>query len=320
MAPPGVERTVDLSSTVAAGEDLRFSFDKDWIDHRLYVPVWEVDRSTSPAYTFTPEKAGTNVVGFRVHDGSGGWTGSSIPVFTSNPPEATLTATPQTVGVGENVRLEVTTTDIDPPPDTIVEYVWDLDGDGDYDWWSDRAIDWNFGSPGEHSVGVRVRDRWNATDEARVTVTVEGEEPQGSDGVGITLPPPPVVPPLPSQQPPRPPRPIPVRPPRPVETHARPVQDLDRALEDGVALAVVPTQSGTAQVSLLEGTSGTTARAAKVRVLATRKVKVRKGRRVKLRIRPRPAARARLRRAGRARVVVEVRLKGATSRRAVRLR
>jgi len=98
----------------------------------------------------------------------------------SSPPTAAISASATTVGVNESVTLDAGETTDDT---RIVEYQWDLNGDGTVDRTSNESsITQKYGVPGEYEVGVTVRDAGDNTDTATVGITVT--DGSGGDGSG----------------------------------------------------------------------------------------------------------------------------------------
>jgi len=136
---------------------------------------------TDPAEPNPPvqvyDTPGTYHVKFRVEDDLGSWDVDTLIINVSDPdnspPEATLA-----VGTGEErgnpphtVWLDASgSTDEDG---TIVEYLWDLNGDGVYDKWStDAILEHVYVSSGVYDPVVRVEDDQGAQDTATINVTV----------------------------------------------------------------------------------------------------------------------------------------------------
>ena len=97
-------------------------------------------------------------------------------VNPTDPPEAAITADPQTSDVTPvEVTLDATgSTDSDG---TIASYAWDYEGDGEYDVTgaTEPTIDHMYAGTGQFNATVLVTDNDGATDTASVTVTITDE-------------------------------------------------------------------------------------------------------------------------------------------------
>lgn len=100
----------------------------------------------------------------------------------SEAPSAALSASSTDIGVAENITLDASeATD----NNDIVEYYWDLDGDGELDrTTTDPSVTHRYDEPGEYLASVVVRDSANNTDQASMTIGVRNESGTGSDGTG----------------------------------------------------------------------------------------------------------------------------------------
>jgi PKD repeat protein len=129
--------------------------------------------------TWLYPSAGTRTVGLRVvdkHEGHVHTLSRSLtvlparPVPTNDPPIASFAYYPSAPAPGELVTFHSTSTDHDSP---IVEQLWELDGDGDFNDAAGPSASRRFDNAGTYVVGLRVRDSANATSSVSATVTVE---------------------------------------------------------------------------------------------------------------------------------------------------
>jgi hypothetical protein len=90
----------------------------------------------------------------------------------NDPPAASVTATPDRVGVDQPVTVDAGDT-TDPDGRGVVAYAWDLDGDGRVDRRTRMPrLTHTYGTTGPRTVGVRATDADGATATATVDVTV----------------------------------------------------------------------------------------------------------------------------------------------------
>ena len=107
-------------------------------------------------------------------------------------PEARFTYEPHAPEAGETVHFDGSLSN-DDAGDPIVSWMWDLDGDGQFDDASGEDIDHVFTTPGKYDVGLKVTDADGDTDTATQTVVVKDRPNQ---------PKPPKDDPAPKQDPP----------------------------------------------------------------------------------------------------------------------
>jgi hypothetical protein len=87
-------------------------------------------------------------------------------------PEARFTYDPHAPEVGQTVHFDGSLSD-DDPSDPIVSWMWDFDGDGQFDDGTGEQIDHVFTTPGKVDVGLRVTDAQGDTDTTTETVNVK---------------------------------------------------------------------------------------------------------------------------------------------------
>lgn len=134
---------------------------------------WFIDDSPwTPGETFTGsfDDSGTYTVGLRVTDGDEGVDETSTNVTVLNrPPNATAGVSDSVVEIGEQITFDGSDS-VDRDGD-IVEYEWDLTGDGAIDE-TGATIEANFDDAGERTGTLRVTDDDGATNETDVTFRV----------------------------------------------------------------------------------------------------------------------------------------------------
>jgi PKD repeat protein len=143
--------------------------------------TYETDTGTTPTAGNTFATPGTKTVGLRVTDNSGATATTTVTVTVQNrAPSASITATPNPVVSGSNVTFDASgSKDSDG---TIVEYEWDLDGNGTYETpgFGKSTTFVAYAKPGTRTVGVRVTDNSGATATASLTLTVQNRAPSAS--------------------------------------------------------------------------------------------------------------------------------------------
>ncbi len=90
---------------------------------------------------------------------------------TNSPPQAALRASPTSGGPPLTVEFDATASADDDPGD-VLEYAWDLDGDGELDDGTEPVITTTYDSVGTRTVRMRVTDAAGATDTAETTIHV----------------------------------------------------------------------------------------------------------------------------------------------------
>jgi PKD repeat protein len=120
-------------------------------------------------------------VGLRVTDNSGTTATTTRSLTVQNrAPSASITATPNPVVSGSNVTIDATGSS--DPDGTIVEYKWDLDGNGTYEIPGEEkpTITVSYAQPGTRTIGVMVMDNDKATATASTTLTIQNRPPSAS--------------------------------------------------------------------------------------------------------------------------------------------
>lgn len=165
---PGEEVRLDASDSIDDdGEVIEYRWDLD--------SDGEIDRVDGPTTSRTFDELGDYAISVTVVDDDGATATAevSVPVRENRPPTAALAVNPGTVETDEVVRLLAgESTD---PDGTIVEWAFDLNGDGTYDRITERPrATVTYADPGEYMVGLRVTDDDGATATTSATVAVTG--------------------------------------------------------------------------------------------------------------------------------------------------
>jgi PKD repeat protein len=187
-------------TTIYKGEDLTFdgrtSTDPDF-DKLVY--DWDFDATDGvddwvrgAAVVRSWDATGAYVVTLMVSDGYETSTDSlTITVTTPPPPNVNprAKAGPDIVTkVGKRVQLNGEGIDTDGH---IVSWEWDLDGDGEFDTYSERdgTVSQSFDTPGIYTLRLRVTDNRGAisTDSIIVTVEKAGNGADDSPGLSVLL-------------------------------------------------------------------------------------------------------------------------------------
>jgi hypothetical protein len=177
---PGVAYGFDASGSSTPDAALRGSivrYDWDWGDGTT-------TSNGGPRAQHTFASDATPRVTVTVYDdlGVSGTTSASVTVFNELP-LVTLVATPSTVQVGQQVRLDASGSS--DPDGSIVEYRWDLDANGSFETstgTTPTATAGGFPNPGLLTLSVKVIDDSGGSSVKSVTVTVVA--PPGSGGSG----------------------------------------------------------------------------------------------------------------------------------------
>ena len=167
-------------SVAAAGQEVRFdaSSSKD-PDGEIVAYTWRfgdgiVKTVSSPTVTHVYKEAGTYQVELEVKDNQGAKDSVSLPILVQPniPPLARLDWEPIRPNPGEAVTLDAASS-YDPDGGEIVEYRWDLDGDGKWDAMrSTPTISQTYNTGGTKTVELEVVDDEGATDRMKITIWV----------------------------------------------------------------------------------------------------------------------------------------------------
>lgn len=173
-----------LGETVSLNASASRDPDGDIVDYR-----WDLDGDGqtdvegSPSARVAYPRAGVYTVSLTVvdDDGATNTTTRQIQVAGTQPPEAALSVTPQTVTVGETITLDPTGSS--DPDGQLASWELDTDGDGTYDesFDSPTTLRTGFGEPGTYEVTLRVTDTDGMTDTATASVVVEAASPSVTD-------------------------------------------------------------------------------------------------------------------------------------------
>lgn len=105
-------------------------------------------------------------------------------VFANEKVNAAFTASPESGAIPLIVTFDASSS-LDPDGE-VVEYEWDLDGDGSYDDGDGVTIEYTYEKYGDYDVKLRVTDNNGETDTAEMTIIVnEGDKPTAT--VDVTL-------------------------------------------------------------------------------------------------------------------------------------
>ena len=126
-------------------------------------------------FSITGFSVGNHTISFRVQDNDGEWSSWStaeLYIYPNAPPVGTIDSIePSPAEKGDEVTFNGTGSDSDG---TIVNYEWDFDGDGEFDWSSkDNGITtFIYNKEGTYTAVLRVTDNddFTATDSRLITV------------------------------------------------------------------------------------------------------------------------------------------------------
>jgi hypothetical protein len=120
-------------------------------------------------------------------DNAGNSTASPVGTFTvdTRPPTPTLAIDSSPALTGDEVRFTAGTTEA--PVYTIVDYAWDLDGDGTYetDTGASPTTAKTYKAPGAVSVGVRITNSKGRSNATTASLQVTAAPPPGNAGISI---------------------------------------------------------------------------------------------------------------------------------------
>jgi PKD repeat protein len=142
---------------------------------------YETSTGTTPSATTTYATPGARTVGLRVTDNGGATATTTRSVTAQNrAPSASFTATPNPVLSGTLVVFDGSGSS--DPDGTIVEYAWDLDGNGTYETsgFGKPTTSAAYAKPGTRTVGLQVTDSNGAKATATRTLVIENRPPTAS--------------------------------------------------------------------------------------------------------------------------------------------
>ena len=156
-----------------AGDTVGFDATGSTDDGEILVHEWDLDgdgvfESTGPTVDRRYPTGGSFVVGLVVVDDDGEENATSTVVRVNEPPEAAFRVDPPVPLAGGGVTLDAGASTDDR---RIVDYAWDLDGDGVTDA-TGRVVERSFETPGDRTVRLTVRDDDGVADSVTRTVTV----------------------------------------------------------------------------------------------------------------------------------------------------
>jgi PKD repeat protein len=146
-------------------------------EHRVKSLAWDsdndgkFDNGTGTTLTRTFNKPGAYTVRFRVEDQDGASAIAQDVVAVGNrPPVSSFVVLPQSPTAGVAATLVSTSLDPDTP---LEKWQWDLNGDGVYDDAEGAQIQHTFPAPGSYTVGLRVFDSEEVSNDAVETIVVQ---------------------------------------------------------------------------------------------------------------------------------------------------
>jgi PKD repeat protein len=170
---PNVNQTVTFDATGSSdpeGQALRYEWDLDGDG--------AFDDGTGQTITHAFSTGGNKTIQLRVTDPQNNSDVETRIVTVGNrSPTASFTfrgtspVTPDVPDVGEPINFESTSTDPDGDQ-TIIDWDWDLDDDGQFDDASGPTVQHAYSTPGNKTVGLRVTDSSGATHSTTRTVPV----------------------------------------------------------------------------------------------------------------------------------------------------
>jgi PKD repeat protein len=150
----------------STGDTVTFTSNSDAADGTTIVSYrWDLDAdgsyetdmgSSDAPVTARYASAGSYEVGLEITDSAGTMDPKTHHVTVAGrPPSASFTVVPSAPSVGQPVLFVSTASD---PDGRIVNQVWDLNGDGNFDNGGGRTALRSFPTPGAYVVGLRVTD------------------------------------------------------------------------------------------------------------------------------------------------------------------
>lgn len=163
-------------------ETTQFTASASDIDGEVIEIVWDLDddgefddgTGTTASFSFTTD--GDHDVSVRATDDLGGVraTTHAVTVLPNAAPEVSFSWVPASPRALKNVTFTASASDIDGQ---VVEIVWDLDNDGEFDDGSGTSVTTKFSEGGDHTVRVRAVDDGGAASVAENIVSVDTCEP-----------------------------------------------------------------------------------------------------------------------------------------------
>ena len=158
---PPVADFQSSATEVDTGDPVQFTSTSSDPDGQIKSSQWDFDGNGSTDATGSQVSHafgndGTHSVTLTVTDDDGASRSTSREVKANNkPPSASFTYSPAQPHAGDEVVLTGGGQD---PDGKVVEYRWDLDGDGQFDDAVGQEVRTVFDEPGTYTVGLRVRD------------------------------------------------------------------------------------------------------------------------------------------------------------------
>jgi PKD repeat protein len=143
--------------------------------------TYETNTGTTASASTSYATPGARTVGLRVTDNGGATATTTRSVTAQNrAPSASFTATPNPVPTGTLVVFDGSASS--DPDGTIVEYAWDLDGNGTYETsgFGKPTTSAPYAKPGTRTVGLQVTDSNGAKATTTRTIVIENRPPTAS--------------------------------------------------------------------------------------------------------------------------------------------
>jgi PKD repeat protein len=125
--------------------------------------TYDYSANTYTSYTRSYPNVGTYRVGLRVTNTNNQTSATTATVVVHNAPKAAFSSTPKPAVAGFPVKFDATDSSDDNGP--LGTYGWDLDGNGTYETFTGSPnTTKTFANPGIYTVGLKVTDKYGATD------------------------------------------------------------------------------------------------------------------------------------------------------------
>jgi YD repeat-containing protein len=179
--PTSLHRPVSFDATASVDPDgtiVKYEWDLDGNG------TFETDTGGSPLASHAYDQNGTYAVRLRVTDDKGAQAQFTLNVVAANlAPVAALTVNPGRVAAGQPVTFDAGGSS--DPDGTVVQYEWDLDGNGTFETstGATSSATRSYPNPGGFTVSVRVTDNDGASRTTTQSLTVV-DAPAGGSGPG----------------------------------------------------------------------------------------------------------------------------------------
>lgn len=194
LIPPGPIHKLGRYLSVEPSAELREQMNNATL--RFYVNATDLDENGTPlgqrihglrVFYYNETSGEWELVADSAYDAAKGYVRALIPHFsiygifgTNVAPTAVATPASLSVDSGEEFTLEGSGSDLDGQ---ILEWAWDLDGDGEYEHVSTTSgsVTHTYTTSGTHHARLRVSDDQGATGFEQVTITVKDGSADDSD-------------------------------------------------------------------------------------------------------------------------------------------